>query len=688
MPELTDMLFATLAGQALGAFVAGMLLWGFYRQYNKDYLAAWSWSWILLGARHAATAGALDLTFAGGGSFPPLVLSVISAVSGYLHLAFLLIGCFALAHGRPLKFRVRRILLVALPVLGLAASLAFTGDPSQQVLRYFTRMGLYALVAGVAFFVAARWVWNARARRRMIGFLAMSVCLFTYGLQQVHYFALSIATLLTHVYQPYRAWTGLFDFVLQSVVAMGMIASLLEDEREAARLATIEIEHLAYHDALTGLPNRPLFMDRLIVALAQAGRNDQKVAVFFLDLDRFKDINDSLGHSVGDSLLKEVGDRIRGYVRQGDTVARFGGDEFTILFQRVDRIEHVAHVAQKLLDMMKVPFGVGDHELFIDVSIGISIYPSDGMDAETLVKNADAAMYRAKEHGRDNYQLYAPAMNDMAVERIAVETMLRKALANHELLLYYQPLLDIRTRRITSFEALIRWQHPQLGLLLPAHFISTAEMSGLIIPIGAWVLKTACAQAKSWQKRNEGIGVAVNLSTRQFQQIGLVEQVREALERSGLDPSLLELEITESNAMQNTENGIRTLLELKALGVRISMDDFGTGYSSLSYLKRFPIDTLKLDQSFVRDITTNKGDGAIATAVIAMAHSLDMKVVAEGVETEGQLAFLEEQACDHMQGFLFSEPLPAEETEGLLRGRDPKYRNGRFELRPDQELLA
>lgn len=678
-----------MGAQAFGAVISGVLLWTFYRQYHKDYLAAWSWSWLLLAIHHGSAAASLRLISHGQAGTPlTQSLSVSSGLSGYLQLAFLLIGCYELAHRRPMKYRLRRLVFLTFPAVGLLLTLLFTNDPAYSHVRYFTRMGVYALASAVTFFVAAQWVWAGRAKVRMIGFIAMSLCFAIYGIQQLHYFGLGVFTLVTHVYQPYRLWMGLFDFILQSVVAMGMIASLLEDEREAARLATIEIEHLAYHDALTGLPNRPLFMDRLIVSLAQAARNDQQVAVFFLDLDRFKDINDSLGHSVGDALLKEVAERIRGYIRQGDTVARFGGDEFTVLVQRVDHIEAVAKIAQKLLDMMKVPFRIGGRELFVDVSIGISIYPADGSDAETLVKNADSAMYRAKEHGRDNYQLYAPAMNEMALERIAVETMLRRALANEELVLYYQPLVDIRTRRIKAFEALIRWQHPDLGLLTPAHFISAAEMSGLIIPIGAWVLKTACAEARTWQKRAERISVAVNLSTRQFQQTGLVAQVREALEVSGLDPTLLELEITESNAMQNAENGIRTLLELKALGVRISMDDFGTGYSSLSYLKRFPIDTLKLDQSFVRDITTNRGDGAIATAVIAMAHSLEIQVVAEGVETEGQLAFLEEQQCDHMQGFLFSEPLAPAALESLLRGREPKYRNGRFELRPDQELLA
>jgi diguanylate cyclase (GGDEF)-like protein len=424
---------------------------------------------------------------------------------------------------------------------------------------------------------------------------------------------------------------------------------------------------MAYHDALTGLPNRPLFVDRLIVALAQANRLEQKLAVFFLDLDRFKDINDSLGHSAGDSLLKAVAERVRTCVREGDTVARFGGDEYTLLIPRMERVEDAAKIAEKIIETLKIPFVINGQELFVTTSIGISVFPHDGVDPETLVRNADTAMYRAKEQGRDTYQLYAPAMNARALERLALENMLRRALRQKELTLHYQPLIDLATGSITGVEALVRWRHPELGLLLPAHFVSTAELSGLIIPMGDWVLRTACRQTVAWNKRlGMELTVAVNLSARQFLQPDLTSQVRKALQETGLAPELLELEITESNAMQNAENTIRTLRELKAEGVRISMDDFGTGYSSLNYLKRFPIDTLKLDQSFVRDIATDATDAAIASAVIAMAHSLDLRVIAEGVETAEQLAFLRERGCDTIQGFYFSAPFAAEELEPFV----------------------
>jgi diguanylate cyclase (GGDEF)-like protein/PAS domain S-box-containing protein len=428
-----------------------------------------------------------------------------------------------------------------------------------------------------------------------------------------------------------------------------------------------QIKNLAYHDALTGLPNRLLFNDRLSVAVAQAHRQDYRLAIFFLDVDRFKVINDSLGHSLGDRLLQGVARRLHSSVREGDTVARLGGDEFILLLPNLNRAEDVAKVAEKILDSLKLPFRLEGRELYSTASMGISLYPDDGADAETLIKNADTAMYRAKEQGRDNYQLYTPAMNATAVERLALENSLRKALVRDELELYYQPLLDLATGRVHGLEALLRWRHPERGLLAPAEFMPLAEVTGLIVPIGPWVLRTACARARAWQDLGHPhLSMAVNLSARQFQQPDLVAQVKRALEDTGLPPRCLDLEITETNAMQNAEGTINTLRELKSLGVRISIDDFGIGYSSLNYLKRFPIDTLKIDQSFVRDITTDPDDAAIATAVIALAHTLKLRVVAEGVETQEQLAFLAARHCDRMQGYLFSRPLPSQECGEFL----------------------
>jgi diguanylate cyclase (GGDEF)-like protein/PAS domain S-box-containing protein len=432
-----------------------------------------------------------------------------------------------------------------------------------------------------------------------------------------------------------------------------------------------QIKSLAYHDVLTGLPNRLLFNDRLNVAVAQAHRQQQRLGILFLDLDRFKVINDSLGHSLGDRLLQAVAERLEAGVREGDTVARLGGDEFILLLPGIARADDIARVAEKILDSLRLPFRLEGRDLFVTASIGLSLYPEDGLDGETLIKNADIAMYRAKEQGRDNFQLYTHAMNERAVERLQLESSLRKALAHGELLLHYQPLLDLSTGRVHGVEALLRWEHPETGLVYPGEFMHLAEITSLILPIGVWTLRTACAQVKKWQEEGHPhLCVSVNLSARQFQQPEIVEHVKRALRETGLSARSLDLEITESHAMQNAEATIHTLSELKALGVRISIDDFGIGYSSLSYLKRLPIDTLKIDQSFVRDITSDPDDAAIATAIIALAHTLKLRVVAEGVESQQQLEFLSTRQCDRMQGFLFSRPLAAADCgEFLARAR-------------------
>jgi diguanylate cyclase (GGDEF)-like protein len=449
-------------------------------------------------------------------------------------------------------------------------------------------------------------------------------------------------------------------------------ASLDITERKRAEE---QIRSLAYQDSLTGLPNRLLFGDRLRVAVAQAHRLGHRLAVLFLDLDRLKVINDSLGHSTGDRMIAEVGQRLRTCVREGDTVARLGGDEFTLLLPAIGQAVDAAKVAEKVLEVLRAPVRVDGRELYVTASLGISVYPEDGRDAETLLKNSDTAMYRAKDQGRDHYQLYTSAMNATALERLALENSLRKALVQDELVLHYQPVLDLQSGRVHGVESLLRWNHPEMGMVLPAEFIPLAELTGLILPMGPWTLRQACRQAQAWHRQvAPELAVSVNLSARQFQQADLARQVAGALEEAGLHPRFLELEITETNAMHHAESTIRTLRELKSLGVRLSIDDFGTGYSSLSYLKRFPIDTLKIDKSFIRDIDSDPDDAAIATAVIAMARTLELDVVAEGVETEEQLRFLAEHGCDRIQGYVFSPAVPAERCGEVLARHQPRAR--------------
>ncbi len=428
------------------------------------------------------------------------------------------------------------------------------------------------------------------------------------------------------------------------------------------------LNYLAYRDALTGVANRSLLQDRLSQALHFSERWDLQVAVLVVDLDHFKFVNDALGHSAGDELLKVAAGRMMACVRDADTVARIGGDEFVLVLATVDNEENSAgRVAQRILEAFAQPVTLANRELFVTCSIGIALYPRDGVDAETLVKNADAAMYRAKEQGRNNCQFYTPEASARAQERLSLEGRLRRALERDEFRLHYQPLVDLRTGQVTGLEALIRWQEPELGMVSPVRFIRVAEETGLILPIGEWVLRTACAQNKAWQDQGLArVRVAVNLSAHQFHQKDLARQIKGVLSTTGLDPSYLEVELTESMLMQNVEEAISIMLELRAIGAHISLDDFGTGYSSLSYLKRFPIDTVKVDKSFVREITVDADSAAIADAIIAMGHSLRLTVLAEGVETEEQLAFLGARGCNRMQGYLFSKPLPPEELAKLL----------------------
>ncbi|HUW50800.1 MAG TPA: EAL domain-containing protein [Sulfuricella sp.] len=432
------------------------------------------------------------------------------------------------------------------------------------------------------------------------------------------------------------------------------------------------VRHLAHHDALTNLPNRILLLERLGHALVHAHRQGTLVVVMFLDLDRFKIINDTLGHAVGDKLLKVIAGRLSECVREDDTVARLGGDEFVILLEDVASIQSVTGVAQKLIHALERPVVLEHQEMFITTSIGISVYPDDGDSADILIKHADTAMYRAKERGRNNYQFFTADMNARAFERLSMENSLRHALERNEFLLHYQPQVDTRTRRITGMEALLRWQHPDFGLVSPAQFIPLAEETGLIVPIGEWALRTACFQNKAWQDAGlPRLHVAVNLSARQFKQSGLVKMVSQALKDSGLEPHYLELEITESIAMEHADATVATLHELKAMGVQISMDDFGTGHSSLSYLMRFPIDTLKIDQSFIQNLTPDSKDDAIAAAITTMARSMKMKVVTEGVETREQMSFLRDHDRDEVQGYYFSQPLSAEDFRELLARDSP-----------------
>lgn len=464
-------------------------------------------------------------------------------------------------------------------------------------------------------------------------------------------------------------WIWLEGFS-QNLLHESSVGAIVVNYRDVSQRKETEkqLEYRAYYDSLTGLPNRLLFRDRLVHSLTQATRNRVGVAVMYLDVDHFKLVNDGLGHSFGDRLLADIARRLQGSLRSSDTISRIGGDEFSILLPEVMNTEAVAGVARKILDSLAMPFHVDGHDLFVTASIGISCFPGDGEDAETLLKCADAAMYRAKELGRNQAQLFTASMNERYVRRLALEQHLHHAIERDQLELHYQPVYDRARRRYVSVEALLRWRDPTRGLVQPSEFIELAEDTGMIIPIGTWALRTACKQLRQWHDQGVApLRMAVNISAVQLQQRDFAETVRAAIAESGIPPESLQLEITESAAMQNFDLTLEALRELRAMGTGVAVDDFGTGQSSLIYLKHFPIDAVKIDKAFLAEVTSDETAAAIVSYVINLAHTLQLTVVAEGVETEEQYTFLRHYACDHMQGFLFSRPLAVNDVVPFLK---------------------
>ena len=470
---------------------------------------------------------------------------------------------------------------------------------------------------------------------------------------------------------------GAFDYITKPIDLRHVEASveralkhsqLLKEKRlyeaqleELNQKLNDRVDWLAYYDTVTNLPNRALFEDRVTQAVAIAKATGQSLGVLFISLDQFKKVNDSLGHGPGDMLLREFAERLKSCINKSDTVARFGNDEFALLRTQINGTKDVIETIGSLSQVLKFSFDLPGHDLFATASVGVSLFPVDGEDCQTLLKNAGAALYKAKRSGGANYQFFTADMHDLATSRLALESNLRRAIQNGEFQLHYQPRVSVDSLAITGVEALIRWQHPQLGLVSPSEFIPLAEDTGLIVPIGEWVLREACLQGRRWHEQGFApIQIAVNISARQFHDRDLTQTVIRIVEETGLSPRYLELELTESSIMQNEEFAARMLNRLKSMGINISIDDFGTGFSSLASLKRLPIDALKIDQSFVREATSDPDDAALVMAIVTLAHNLRLKVVAEGVETEDQLRFLQLLRCDEIQGYFFSKPLPAD----------------------------
>ena len=668
----TQIYHLSLVLQAAGAVLTAVVLHCFHRLEPRRYLLQWTRSWIALSVHLIAAALGQVLMDRGASAAVWPTLALLSATGGFLHVIFLLLGTYELAGGRESGRGVAPPVVAGSIVLGLVVTLLFTWDSGVGAEPFVTRYGVSAIIAGAAHMAAAAGVYRAPKATRGLGLYIVVAAFLVYGLQQLHYAGIDIATTVLDTGQPvaYSAYLGFLDFLIHTAMALGMVTWLLEDERGKTLRAAVEIQHLAYHDTLTGLPNRRLFLDHLRLAIANAARSERMAGVFFLDLDRFKVINDSLGHATGDRVLRAVAGRIRALVREGDTVARLGGDEFTLLVPDVKGAEDLEAIARKLRDAVKEPILLDGRELFVTASVGVSLFPGDARDPERLLENADTAMYRAKARGTDGVALYSPSMNERAVEQLALENALFRALGRREFVVHYQPILSTGGGRIVGVESVVRWRHPQRGLLLPDEFMAAAEVTGLIVPLGEWVLRTSCAQLAAWHRAgHQPLHAAVNLSVRQLHQADFVSMVHDVLAEHALPAESIELEVTETIAMQSGDGTVEKLRELKALGCRIAIDDFGTGYSSLSALRIFPVDALKIDVSFVRDIAGEDARGTIAAAVINLAHGLQLDVVAEGVEGDAQLAFLRAHGCDYWQGYHFSRPVSAESCTELLSGR-------------------
>jgi diguanylate cyclase (GGDEF)-like protein len=655
----------TMLVAAHGLVAAGVayLLVRFHRSYTRGYLRHWAFAfaalavWLVL----ELLPNLVKLPY---GWLPRWIPQL---AAGYLSVLWLLLGTYEVTTGRGIAAGLQRRMTIAL--IGTAALTAtlYAFEPSALYQRLALRVGLPNLLEAIALGAACLLLVRAASFRHGLGPRVLGVALAAAAFQHVHILALHLVAVPGISPVAYGAGMKLADLMISVAMGMGMGIWLLEEERRNAALASREVEHLAYHDALTGLPNRRLLLDRLDQAIAQARRGEEKVVLMFLDLDRFKVINDSLGHAVGDELLCAVSTRLKHRIRSGDTVARIGGDEFALLFSRVSRPTDAVQMADNLLRSLRAPFLIANRELFLTTSLGIAFYPDDGHDGEVLLRHADLAMYTAKEEGRNNLQLFIPAMKDSALEKLELESELRRALSGRELALHFQPVIELASGKVVAVEALVRWPHRERGLIMPDRFLPIAEQLGLLDAIDDWVLAEACRATRSWQQRfGVDLRVAVNLSARTVQRPDFPFQLQQLIDETRLPPVSLVLEITERTAIQNLEVGTDALARLRELGVGIAIDDFGTGYSSLSYLRQFPADTLKIDKSFVSEVLRDTADRAIIRAIVPLAHTLGMRVVAEGVETEAQCELLRELGVDLVQGWYYHRALAPDAVEALL----------------------
>ena len=669
MTESTLLAMAGLATQALFAALLAVLLGRFFRRHRRPYLKEWSRAWwAFCLAQLGALYGLAQQAQLPAAHWSRLLSTSSSLIGAYWHAAWLLFGVYAIASGRSVTRRGGRTILGALALLGIVSALLWAFAPGAAAERLMVRVGVRALVLSVALLAAGVALWRAYRGSAETGPRYVALAFVASGCHQLALFGHASGLLVI----PFAAALGYLDVALIGFLGLATVVWLLEEEHHRLTDASRQIERLAYFDMVTGLPNRKLFLDRLKSWIERNGPGGQAAALFFLDVDHFKRVNDTYGHDVGDLMLAAVADRLLHAVREGDTVGRLGGDEFTLLLPAIRTAPEAVDVARHLLERFRAPLRVGEQSLFVGASLGISLFPGDGEDPMTLLRKADTAMYRAKDAGRGRFVVYDDEMSAGARERLALESALRSGELEQQLELHYQPIVRSGSGEIAGAEALVRWRHPERGLLFPAAFLPVAEVSGAAELISDWVLRTACRTASGWRRRFQSdLRISVNLTARAFENPKLAERIAQVLADCGLPADALELEITETMALLSGSDPLSVLACLREAGTRVAVDDFGIGYSSLSYLRELPIETVKLDSSFIRELGRRPEDSRIVGAMIQLAHGLDMEVVAEGVEEEEQMAVLEMLYCDKMQGFLFSRPVPAPEFEALMEAAAP-----------------
>ncbi|MFN7940877.1 MAG: EAL domain-containing protein [Thermoanaerobaculia bacterium] len=665
----TQVVLFGLLAQVAGAVVLALLLQRYWRFHRRPYLRTWALGWWSLALGQAGATTGLWLHGSVAASHPlRLLAAALAATGAYLQAAWLLIGTYEVSSGRSFTRRRSLPILGPLVALGVVSAFAYAFEPAAGEQRVLLRVAVRALALALSFLVAGIVLWRVRGRSRDLGPRFVSATFVAVGTENL----LTFVVVVLPGADVYSLALVFLDLLCMGIMGLATIVWLLEEEHHRLADASRQIEQLAYYDLVTGLPNRKSFLDRLRHFIERNQRSGEAAAILFLDLDHFKSINDTHGHDVGDLLLSAVGERLRRAVREGDLVGRLGGDEFTLLLPGVRTAEDAGEIATALLEKLAQPFRVEDHVLYAGASLGICIYPQHGDDPAVLLRHADAAMYVAKEAGRGRWAIHSSEINARSRRRFELETSLRAGIAAEQLLLHYQPIVAAGSGDIVGAEALVRWHHPEQGMLSPLEFLPLAESTGLSEAISRWVLETGCRQLADWRNRlGSDLRLSINLTARAFEDPQLGEKVAGVLAASELPPGALELEITESMALMHGGSHLATLRALRESGVHVAVDDFGTGYSSLSYLRELPIDALKLDSSFIRLLGRRPADSKIVGAVIALAHGLGIGVVAEGVEEEEQMAVLEMLGCDRMQGYLFSAPLDTAEFEAVITASGP-----------------